>query len=129
MSPPFAAPLTSAPLRIDAIELRLLRLDLVEPFETSFGRVRSRLIVLVKLEAEGLEGWGEIVAGEEPLYSYETVGTAVHVVRDYFRARDPAGAARGPVRVRGAARALPGSPDGPRRPGARLRRPDREGEG
>ena len=87
MSPPVAAPLTSAPLRIDAIELRLLRLDLVEPFETSFGRVRSRLIVLVKLEAEGLEGWGEIVAGEEPLYSYETVGTAMHVVRDYLRAR------------------------------------------
>jgi O-succinylbenzoate synthase len=46
--------------------------------------VRSRLIVLVKVEAEGLEGWGEIVAGEEPLYSYETVGTALHVVRDYF---------------------------------------------
>ncbi len=84
MSPPFAAPLSSAPLRIEAVELRLLRLDLVEPFETSFGRVRSRLIVLVKLEAEGLEGWGEIVAGEEPLYSYETVGTAVHVVRDFF---------------------------------------------
>ncbi len=46
--------------------------------------MRSRLIVLVKMEAEGLEGWGEIVAGEEPLYSYETVGTALHVVRDYF---------------------------------------------
>jgi o-succinylbenzoate synthase len=71
-------------LRIDAVELRLLRLELVEPFETSFGRVQSRLFALVKLEAEGLEGWGEIVAGEEPLYSYETVGTALHVVRDYF---------------------------------------------
>jgi O-succinylbenzoate synthase len=72
------------PLRIDAVELRLLRLDLVEPFETSFGRVGSRLIVLVKLEGEGLEGWGEIVAGERPLYSYETVGTALHVVREFF---------------------------------------------
>ena len=71
-------------LRVEAIELRLLRLDLVEPFETSFGRVGSRLIVLVKMEGEGLEGWGEIVAGEAPLYSYETVGTAVHVVRDFF---------------------------------------------
>ncbi len=72
------------PLRIDAVELRQLRLELVEPFETSFGRVQSRLFVLVRLEAEGLEGWGEIVAGEEPLYSYETVGTALHVVREYF---------------------------------------------
>lgn len=74
----------ATPLRIDAVELRLVRLDLVEPFETSFGSVRSRLIVLVKMEAEGLEGWGEIVAGEEPLYSYETVGTAVLVVRQHF---------------------------------------------
>ncbi|MEP6995982.1 MAG: o-succinylbenzoate synthase, partial [Acidobacteriota bacterium] len=74
----------TTPLRIDVVEIRLLRLDLVEPFETSFGRVSSRLIVLAKLEAEGLEGWGEIVAGERPLYSYETVGTVVHVVREFF---------------------------------------------
>jgi o-succinylbenzoate synthase len=74
----------SAPLRIHAIEMRLLRLDLVEPFETSFGGVSSRLIVLVKLEAEGLEGWGEIVAGEQPLYSYETVGTVAHVLREFL---------------------------------------------
>jgi O-succinylbenzoate synthase len=72
------------PLRIEAVEIRLLRLDLTEPFETSFGRVGSRLIVLAKLEGEGLEGWGEIVAGERPLYSYETVGTALHVVREYL---------------------------------------------
>ena len=75
---------SGAPLRIEAVEIRQLRLDLVEPFETSFGRVGSRLIVLVKLEGEGLEGWGEIVAGERPLYSYETVGTALHVVREFF---------------------------------------------
>ena len=74
----------SSPLRIDGIELRLVRLELVEPFETSFGRVSSRLIMLVRMEGEGLEGWGEIVAAEQPLYSYETVGTAVHVVRDFF---------------------------------------------
>jgi O-succinylbenzoate synthase len=74
----------ASPLRVEAVEIRRIRLPLVEPFETSFGRVDSRLIVLVRLEAEGLEGWGEIVAGEQPLYSYETVGTALHVVRDYF---------------------------------------------
>lgn len=74
----------SAPLRLDAVEIRLLRLDLVEPFETSFGRVLSRLIILAKLESNGLEGWGEVVAGEEPLYSYETAGTVVHVVREFF---------------------------------------------
>lgn len=73
-----------APLRLEAVEIRLLRLELLEPFETSFGRVDTRLIILVKVESEGLAGWGEIVATEEPLYSYETVGTVLHVVRDYF---------------------------------------------
>jgi O-succinylbenzoate synthase len=73
-----------SPVRIEAIEIRLVRLDLTEPFETSFGRVASRLIVLVRLEADGVEGWGEIVAGEQPLYSYETVGTVLHVVREFF---------------------------------------------
>ena len=73
-----------APLRLDAIEVRLVRLDLVEPFETSFGSFASRLVVLVRMESGGLEGWGEIVAMEQPLYSYETVATAVHAVREFF---------------------------------------------
>jgi o-succinylbenzoate synthase len=73
-----------APARIDAVELRLLRLPLAEPFETSFGRVESRLIFLVRLFGEGTFGWGEVVAMESPNYSYETVGTARHVIRDYL---------------------------------------------
>ena len=71
-------------LKIDGVELRLIRLPLIEPFETSFGKIDSRLIFLVCLEAEGLRGWGEVVAAEEPLYSYETVGTALHMIRDFF---------------------------------------------
>jgi O-succinylbenzoate synthase len=71
-------------LKIDGVELRLIRLPLIEPFETSFGKIDSRLIFLVCLEAEGLRGWGEVVAAEEPLYSYETVGTALHIIRDFF---------------------------------------------
>jgi o-succinylbenzoate synthase len=71
-------------IKIDGVEIRLIRLPLVEPFETSFGKIDSRLIFLVCLEAEGLRGWGEVVAEEEPLYSYETVQTALHVIRDFF---------------------------------------------
>jgi O-succinylbenzoate synthase len=69
---------------IEQIEVRTVRLRLNEPFETSFGRIDSRLIVLVGLIGEGLTGWGEVVAAEEPRYSYETVGTARHVIRDYL---------------------------------------------
>lgn len=71
-------------IKIDAVEVRLIRLPLIEPFETSFGKIDSRLIFLVSLEAEGLTGWGEVVAEQEPLYSYETVQTALHVIRDFL---------------------------------------------
>ena len=70
--------------RADQIEVRTVRLRLNEPFETSFGKIDSRLIILVSLSGEGLTGWGEVVAAEEPRYSYETVGTARHVIRDYL---------------------------------------------
>src|SRR5215510_7375014 len=72
------------PIKIDGVEMRLIRLPLIEPFETSFGKIDSRLIFLVSLEANGLKGWGEVVASEEPRYSYETVGTAFHVIRDFL---------------------------------------------
>jgi O-succinylbenzoate synthase len=74
----------SEQIAIDRIELRTVRLPLNEPFETSFGSIDSRLIFLVTVEANGLTGWGEVVAAEEPRYSYETVGTAWHVIRDYL---------------------------------------------
>src|SRR5689334_2613840 len=75
----------SAPqIRVDGVEIRLVRLPLLEPFETSFGKIDSRLIFLICLSAEGLRGWGEVVASEKPLYSYETVGTAFHVIKDFL---------------------------------------------
>jgi len=38
----------------------------------------------VRLTAGDACGWGEVVAFESPSYGYETVGTARHVIRDYF---------------------------------------------
>lgn len=70
--------------QVEQIEVRTARLRLNEPFETSFGKIDSRLIFLVSLAGGGLTGWGEVVAAEEPRYSYETVGTARHVIRDYL---------------------------------------------
>jgi O-succinylbenzoate synthase len=72
------------PLRLDALELRLARLPLLEPFEVSFGRMESRLLFLLRLYAGAHSGWGECVAWETPLYSYETVGTACHVIREHL---------------------------------------------
>lgn len=71
-------------IKVEGVEIRLVRLSLIEPFETSFGKIDSRLIFLLCLNAGGLRGWGEVVASEKPLYSYETVGTAFHVIKDFL---------------------------------------------
>ena len=76
--------LVSDQIEIERVEMRTVRLLLNEPFETSFGRIESRLIFLVSVGAGILTGWGEVVAAEQPRYSYETVGTAWHVIRDYL---------------------------------------------
>ncbi len=72
------------PVTIEKVGMRLVRLPLKEAFETSFGSINTRLIFLVSVEAGGFTGWGEVVAAEEPRYSYETVGTTYHVTRDYL---------------------------------------------
>jgi O-succinylbenzoate synthase len=71
-------------VNIDRIELRELQMPLVHFFETSFGRTTMRRIVLVRVDAEGLTGWGEVTAGEEPFYSYETPETAWHILRNFL---------------------------------------------
>jgi O-succinylbenzoate synthase len=71
-------------MKIKRIELRELQLPLVHFFETSFGRTTTRRIVLVRVEADGVTGWGEVTCGEEPFYSHETPDTAWHILRDFL---------------------------------------------
>ncbi len=59
-------------------------MPLVAPFETSFGQTTDRECILVALRSEGLTGWGECAAEHEPGYSYETAGTAWHIIRDFI---------------------------------------------
>lgn len=70
-------------MKIDRIELREIRLPLVAPFETSFGRTTERRIILVKVFADGLAGWGECTVGENPFYNHEATDTAWVVIRDF----------------------------------------------
>ncbi len=59
-------------------------MPLVHFFETSFGRIYSRRILLVSIEAEGVRGWGECVAGEDPFYSSEWIATAWPTIKTYL---------------------------------------------
>ena len=71
-------------MRLKKITLREIRLPLIAPFQTSFNEVSLRRILLVETDVDGVSGWGESTAGEDPFYSYETVETAWHIIRDFL---------------------------------------------
>jgi O-succinylbenzoate synthase len=71
-------------VRIERLQLRLLRLPLVHFFETSFERVHSRTFLIVTITADGVVGVGECVADQTPYYSSETAATAWLVIRDFI---------------------------------------------
>lgn len=73
-----------APIDIRSIELRRISLPLVSPFRTSFGTETARDILLVRVETDTSEGWGECVAGNEPLYSSEYVEASQHVLQHHL---------------------------------------------
>jgi O-succinylbenzoate synthase len=73
----------SAPLV--AVELVELKLPLVAPFETSFGRVHHREPILVRLEdKDGVSGWGEAPVAARPHYNAETTVTAWHILEEFL---------------------------------------------
>jgi o-succinylbenzoate synthase len=71
-------------MRLRRLTLREIHLKLVEPFQTSFDTSDLRRILLLEADVDGAIGWGESTAGEDPYYSYETVETAWHIIRDFL---------------------------------------------
>jgi O-succinylbenzoate synthase len=62
-------------------------MPLVHFFETSFGRTYHRDIVLVETCADGVSGWGEVTAGENPFYNEEWTGSIWPLLMDYAAPR------------------------------------------
>lgn len=78
---------------VRAVELFLVGLPLVRPFRTSFGEVHDKRCILVRVETEDAEGWGECVADTRPDFSGEFNEGAWLVLREFlapalFRAGD-----------------------------------------
>lgn len=71
-------------MKIESITLHHISMPLVAPFETSFGVTNDRDCVLVSIQSEGLTGWGECAVDRDPGYSYETTGTAWHILKDFI---------------------------------------------
>jgi O-succinylbenzoate synthase len=62
-------------VRIERVELFVLRLPLKRAYETSGSRETHQTRVIARVESEGAVGWGESVAPELPWYSGETPKT------------------------------------------------------
>src|SRR5262245_66546745 len=69
---------------IKQVELRELRMQLLHPFETSFGVTQQRRILLVKVTDGTQAGYGEVTAGEGPFYSHEKRETAWPVLPHFI---------------------------------------------
>jgi len=70
-------------MKLEKIVLRQIRMPLVHFFETSFGRTTERHIILVEAVGDGVSGWGEVTAGENPFYNEEWTAAAWMILRDY----------------------------------------------
>ena len=71
-------------MKLERIHLHQLSMPLLAPFATSFGSIDSRECILVEIHTDGLTGYGECAADRDPGYSYETTGTAWHILSEFL---------------------------------------------
>ena len=71
-------------MNIEDVALYYLRMPLVSPFETSFGRSETRDCILIEIRADGLIGYGECAADYDPGYSSETAGTSWYILQEFL---------------------------------------------
>jgi O-succinylbenzoate synthase len=67
----------------------VIEIELISPFRTSMGLELTHPCIIVSAFSNGLTGWGECVASqavtaEWAFYSYETVETAWHILKDFL---------------------------------------------
>src|SRR4051812_36556058 len=71
-------------MRIERIDLRIVRLPLVRTFRTSSSEKGEITHVLVRVVADGVIGWGECASPSDPYYCPETTETCWHLLNDFL---------------------------------------------
>lgn len=75
----------SRAITVKDIQLFPVAMPFVERLRTSFGEEPFKTAIIVALHTdEGITGWGECSAEIHPGYSYETMGTAMHVMSEFL---------------------------------------------
>lgn len=69
-------------MKIESAEIRIIKLQLLRPFQTSFGTETERTIPILTLYGEGLEGYAEGVMEIRPLYREEFLAGAVSLLKE-----------------------------------------------
>lgn len=78
-------------MKLDLVELLVVRLPLVQPFVTANGSTTEREVLLVHAIGDDGEGWGECGAETTPAYWWETVSSAREVLPSIARGESVAG--------------------------------------
>ncbi len=98
---------------LQRIDLITVRLPYLRPFSTSVHTWAAKEALLLRLEADGVVGWGECVADPDPFYASETTETVRHVFKQFLLPLVQAGQTLGellhawsPVRGHGMAKAM-----------------------
>ena len=71
-------------IRIDSIELFIINIPLITPFETSLKRITHKEALLIKINSGDLSGWGECGADPDPFYYYETIKTSLYITENFL---------------------------------------------
>ena len=71
-------------MRIERIDLLVLRNSLIRPFSTSSSRRDYLEHIIVKVHADGLVGWGECASPIDPYYCEETTETCWHILERFI---------------------------------------------
>lgn len=73
--------------RIERIELYLVRMHLVSPWATAYGSDDAVESLVVRMVSDGLDGWGEANAFQQPTYCSEYSPGLFHVAAHFLAPR------------------------------------------
>ncbi len=71
-------------MKIEKVDLIHFLLPIKEPFVTGCGAVYDRHLILTKIYTDEGIGIGEVDCNYDPIYSYETTGTALHILQQWM---------------------------------------------
>lgn len=70
--------------KIDCIELCIVKIPLVNSFETSLKKITHKEALLIKINAGDFYGWGECGADIDPFYYHETIKTSLYITEEFL---------------------------------------------